>query len=176
MATIDGQLTFGLDIPKTARQINEDIKKLQNRLAQIKVTGALDTGDTVKQINAQIAKLQAQLKKIDLPIDNSPINRLNTDIRTLANALKSLDLKGTGLGNFKTEIDGVEVELDSLIHKLSAVGNAVDLGALRSQVTALQAAFRELAQTNVSSITDQFGSASMIDNIVNSIINAEQLG
>ena len=176
MATIDGQLTFGLDIPKTARQINEDIKKLQNRLAQIKVTGALDTGDTVKQINAQIAKLQAQLKKIDLPIDNSPINRLNTDIRTLANALKSLDLKGTGLGNFKTEIDGVEVGLDSLIHKLSAAGNAVDLGALRSQVTALQAAFRELAQTNVSSITDQFGSASMIDNIVNSIINAEQLG
>lgn len=85
-------------------------------------------------------------------------------------------MKGTGLGNFKTEIDGVEVELDSLIHKLSAVGNAVDLGALRSQVTALQAAFRELAQTNVSSITDQFGSASMIDNIVNSIINAEQLG
>ena len=70
----------------------------------------------------------------------------------------------------------MEVELDSLIHKLSAVGNAVDLGALRSQVTALQAAFRELAQTNVSSITDQFGSASMIDNIVNSIINAEQLG
>ena len=95
MATIDGQLTFGLDIPKTARQINEDIKKLQNRLAQIKVTGALDTGDTVKQINAQIAKLQAQLKKIDLPIDNSPINRLNTDIRTLANALKSLDLKSS---------------------------------------------------------------------------------
>ena len=85
-------------------------------------------------------------------------------------------MKGTGLGNFKTEIDGVEVGLDSLIHKLSAVGNAVDLGALRSQVTALQAAFRELAQTNVSSITDQFGSASMIDNIVNSIINAEQLG
>lgn len=70
----------------------------------------------------------------------------------------------------------MEVSLDSLVRKLSAAGNAVDLGALRSQVTALQAAFRELAQTNVSSITDQFGSASMIDNIVNSIINAEQLG
>ena len=63
MATIDGQVVLGLDIPKTAKQINADIKKLQNRLAQIRVTGALDTGDTVKQINAQIAKLQAQLKR-----------------------------------------------------------------------------------------------------------------
>ena len=147
MATIDGQVVLGLDIPKTT-----------------------------KQINAQIAKLQAQLKKIDIPIDSSPINRLNTDIKTLANALKSLDLKGTGLGSFKTEIDGVEVSLDSLVRKLSAAGNAVDLSALRSQVTALQAAFRDLAQTNVSSFTDRLGSASMIDNIVNSIINAEQLG
>ena len=147
MATIDGQLTFGLDIPKTT-----------------------------KQINTQIARLQAQLKKIDLPIDNSPINRLNADIRTLANALKGLDLKGTGLGNFKTEIDGVEVGLDSLIHKLSAAGNAVDLGALRSQVAALQTAFRELAQTNVSTFTNRLGSISMIDNIVNSIISAEELG
>ena len=147
MATIDGQVVLGLDIPKTT-----------------------------KQINTQIARLQAQLKKIDLPIDNSPINRLNTDIRTLANALKSLDLKGTGLGNFKTEIDGVEVELDSLIHKLSAAGNAVDLGALRSQVAALQTAFRELAQTNVSTFTNRLGSISMIDNIVNSIISAEELG
>ncbi len=85
-------------------------------------------------------------------------------------------MKGTGLRSFKTEIDGVEVGLDSLIHKLSAAGNAVDLGALRSQVTALQAAFRDLAQTNVSTFTDRLGSASMIDNIVNSIINAEQLG
>ena len=147
MATIDGQVVLGLDIPKTT-----------------------------KQINAQIAKLQAQLKKIDIPIDSSPINRLNTDIKTLANALKSLDLKSSGLGSFKTEIDGVEVSLDSLVRKLSAAGNAVDLGALRSQVAALQTAFRELAQTNVSTFTNRLGSISMIDNIVNSIINAEELG
>ncbi len=147
MATIDGQVVLGLDIPKTT-----------------------------KQINAQIAKLQAQLKKIDIPIDSSPINRLNTDIKTLANALKSLDLKSSGLGSFKTEIDGVEVSLDSLVRKLSAAGNAVDLGALRSQVTALQAAFRELAQTNVNSITDQLDSTSMIGTIANSIINAKELG
>lgn len=176
MATTDEKIVLGLDIPKSARQIKEDIKKLQKQLAQIKVTGTLDTSAAAKQINAQIAKLQAQLKKIDIPIDSSPINRLNTDIKTLANALKSLDLKGTGLGSFKTEIDGVEVSLDSLVRKLSAAGNAVDLSALRSQVTALQAAFRELAQTNVNSITDQLDSTSMIGTIANSIINAKELG
>lgn len=176
MATTDEKIVLGLDIPKSARQIKEDIKKLQKQLAQIKVTGTLDTSAAAKQINAQIAKLQAQLDDIELPVDSSPVNRLTADIKTLANALKSLDLKGTGLGSFKTEIDGVEVSLDSLIRKLSAAGNAVDLGALRSQVTALQAAFRELAQTNVNSITDQLDSTSMIGTIANSIINAKELG
>ena len=70
----------------------------------------------------------------------------------------------------------MEVSLDSLVRKLSAAGNAVDLGALRSQVAALQTAFRELAQTNVSTFTNRLGSISMIDNIVNSIISAEELG
>ncbi len=176
MATTDEKIVLGLDIPKSARQIKEDIKKLQKQLAQIKVTGTLDTSAAAKQINAQIAKLQAQLDDIELPVDSSPVNRLTADIKTLANALKSLDLKGTGLGSFKTEIDGVEVSLDSLVRKLSAAGNAVDLGALRSQVAALQTAFRELAQTNVNSITDQLDSTSMIGTIANSIINAKDLG
>ena len=70
----------------------------------------------------------------------------------------------------------MEVSLDSLVRKLSAAANAVDLGALRSQVAALQTAFRELAQTNVSTFTNRLGSISMIDNIVNSIISAEELG
>ncbi|MDE6642364.1 MAG: hypothetical protein K2K63_17780, partial [Acetatifactor sp.] len=67
---------LGLDIPKTAAQINADIKKLQNQLAKVKATGALDTNATVRQINAQIAALQSQLKSIDIKtnIDAKDVN------------------------------------------------------------------------------------------------------
>lgn len=69
MANTDEKIVLGLNIPKTAAQINADIKTLQKQLDQVKVTGALDTASTVKQINSQIAALQSQLKAITINAD-----------------------------------------------------------------------------------------------------------
>lgn len=66
MAATDEKIVLGLDVPKTVKQINADIKKLQNQLAQVKATGALDTSSTVKKLNSQITALQSQLKTIDI--------------------------------------------------------------------------------------------------------------
>lgn len=176
MATIDEKIVLGLDIPKTARQINADIKKLQTKLAQIKLTGALDSSAVVKQINGQIAKLQAQLKKITLPVDSSPVNSLTADIKTLAAHLKSLSLENTTLAHVRTDIDGVQVSLDSLIHKLSAIDKTTDLTALRSQADALKAAFSELARVNGISVDDKLAPLATINTIINSIAAAKDLG
>ena len=176
MANTDGQIILGLDIPKTVKQINADIKSLQNQLAQVKATGALDTSATVKQINVQITALQSQLKTIDIKaninttdaqktgqkagqavadatqkaIDNKNINidKLNADVKILVNNLNSFSNKNAGFDSFKTEINGVEVSLDSLISKLSTVDDVTVLGTIRSQAAALKTAFTELAQVN----------------------------
>lgn len=74
----DGQIVLGLDIPKTVSQINDDIKKLQGQLDQVKATGALDTSATVKQINAQIATLQAQLNNINIQANVNMNNSTKT--------------------------------------------------------------------------------------------------
>ncbi len=67
MATNDDeQIVLGLDIPKTIRQINEDIKKLQGKLEKVKASGELDSRATVREINAQIAALKSQLGAIAL--------------------------------------------------------------------------------------------------------------
>lgn len=68
----DGQIVLGLDIPKTVSQINDDIKKLEKQLEQVKATGALDTDKTLKQLNAQIKSLQAQLKTIEIKATVDP--------------------------------------------------------------------------------------------------------
>lgn len=69
LANNDGKIVLGLDIPKTASQINADIQKLEKQLKQVKATGALDTSSTVKKINAQISSLQSQLKTIDINVN-----------------------------------------------------------------------------------------------------------
>lgn len=176
LANNDGQIVLGLDKPKTVLQINADIKKLQNQLAKVKTTGALDTSSTVKQINSQISALQSQLKtinikaKINTPdaqktgqkigqtvadsaqrtIDSNDINidKLNADIKTLVNNLNSFSSENAGFDSFKTEINGVEISLDSLINKLSTVDNVTDFDTIRSQVAALKTAFTMLAQIN----------------------------
>lgn len=180
LANTDGQIVLGLDKPKTVKQINEDIKKLQSQLAQIKATGALDTNFTVKKINAQIVALQSQLKTINInaridknnairtaqqtgqqigqtvadaaqnTLNNQNINidKLNADVKTLANSLNSFSSKNAGFDHFKTEINGVEVSLESLISKLSTVDNETDLSTIRLQAAALKTSFTELSQIN----------------------------
>ena len=69
LANNDGKIVLGLDIPKTASQINADIQKLEKQLKQVKATGALDTSSTVKKINAQISSLQSQLKAFDINVN-----------------------------------------------------------------------------------------------------------
>ncbi len=63
------KITLSLDIPKSASQINADIKKLQSRLNDVKASGSLDTRATVEQINAQISALQSQLKTVPIKAD-----------------------------------------------------------------------------------------------------------
>ena len=170
----DGKIVLGLDMPKTVSQINKDIKRLESQLKQIKATGALDTSSTVKKINAQISSLQAQLKNINIKanIDNANAHKagrklgqtvadaaqqtindngintdkLSADIKTLLNSLNSFSTKNTGFDSFKTDINGAEVSLESLIAKLGTVNNVSELNTLRSQANALKTSFTELAQ------------------------------
>ena len=67
--------------------------------------------------------------------------KLKADVDALISSLNNFSSKHTGFANFKKEIDGVEVSLDSLIKGLNEVGNSKDLAELRSQATALRTAF-----------------------------------
>lgn len=122
MANTDGQIVLGLDIPKTVSQINADIKKLQNQLAQIKATGALDTNSTVKKINAQIAALQSQLKNINInaKIDTSNVNK--TAQQTGANISQNI---ASGISQAS---DKVNAEVQKLADQVNKIQFSMDNG------------------------------------------------
>ncbi|MEY8338490.1 hypothetical protein AALB16_10790 [Lachnospiraceae bacterium 62-35] len=79
----DGKIVLTVDMPKTVRQINADIDKLQKQLKRLKLNGALDLSSQAKQINAQIAALQSQLKEIDLKVkvDTSDVQKAGQTLK-----------------------------------------------------------------------------------------------
>ncbi|MEY8338484.1 hypothetical protein AALB16_10755 [Lachnospiraceae bacterium 62-35] len=85
----DGKIVLTVDMPKTVRQINADIDKLQKQLKLLKLNGALDLSSQAKQINAEIAALQSQLKEIELKVKVD-----TSDIQKAGQTLKQETAKG----------------------------------------------------------------------------------
>lgn len=64
MANYDGKIVLGLDIPKTVKQINADMKKVQNQIKQVKVTGTIsDDMKSTENSMRGIERLSASLNK-----------------------------------------------------------------------------------------------------------------
>ena len=97
----DEQIVLGLDIQKTAKQINADIKKLQSRLEKVKISGTLDAKSTAKEINAQIKALKSQLKAVNLKanIDESDAKKTGKKIGQIISdsAQKAIDRAGISI-------------------------------------------------------------------------------
>lgn len=86
------KIVLSADIPKSAEQINADIKKLQNQLDDLKLSGALDTSSAIRQLTAQINALQSQLKSIQIKtdVDTAPVEKAGQHIKDIINNLKNV--------------------------------------------------------------------------------------
>lgn len=97
----DEQIVLGLNIQKTAKQINADIKKLQGRLEKVKISGTLDAKSTAKEINAQIKALKSQLKAVNLKanIDEADAKKTGKKIGQIISdsAQKAIDRAGISI-------------------------------------------------------------------------------
>ena len=97
----DEQIVLGLDIQKTAKQINADIKKLQSRLEKVRISGTLDAKSTAKEINAQIKALKSQLKAVNLKanIDEADAKKTGKKIGQIISdsAQKAIDRAGISI-------------------------------------------------------------------------------
>ena len=119
------KIILGIDLQKSAAQINADLKKLQSRLAQVKATGALNTNPTVQKINAQISALQSQLKSI----------RINAQIDT-GNIGKNAQNTGKDISRKIT--DGFQSAGKQINQEVQNLNNRIDLSSLKSVPSEVQ--------------------------------------
>ncbi len=191
------QLQAILDAETSKGNINKSLTRIQNNLNKLKVQAEIDPNALLKitkqlqkalsnpkinmsnigiDSNSSIKQAEQIGQKIGLTISKSTekninIDKLNADIKTLVNNLNNFSSKNDGFDSFKTEINGVEVSLDSLISKLSTVDNTTDLSTIRSEANALKTAFTELSQINEIQLSiDNSRGASEYQNRINAII------
>ena len=117
----DEKIVMGLDIPKSAAQINADIRKLQSQLKQVKISGALDTGSTEKKINAQIASLKSQLKNINLSANVDTKSAEKTG-QKLGQAIANSAQKATD--NSSVHVDKINSDTQTLTNNMKNLSNA----------------------------------------------------
>lgn len=187
------QLQAILDRETSKGNINKSIERIQNQVNKLKIQAEIDP-KSIQSIKKQLEQItnhpitlaninidQSQIDRtgrdigrgisdsVQREFNNSKINteKLNADIKTLKNNLNNFASNNAGFGTFKTEINGVEVSLESLIGKLSSVKNVTDLSTLRSQANALKTSFAELAQANKIQIQlDTGGYESKVQSLV----------
>lgn len=176
MANNDNQIVLGLDIPKTATQINADIKKLQSRLTKVKAAGALDTDATVRQINSQIAALQSRLKNIEIKAD---INTKDVDRAARQTGADIAQNIASGISQSSNKVNSAvqkladrQAELQKSIQEIS---NGITSGGQKEvddTVQAAESSLRGLAKlgaflkSQFSQIVQSFGSK-MFDKLKN---------
>ena len=187
------QLQAILDKETSKGNINKSIKRIQNQINKLKIQAEIDP-NSILAVKKQLEQLTKQpITLANINIDQSRINKagkeigkgisdsvqrgfndsrintdkLNADIKTLKNNLNTFASKNAGFETFKTEINGAEVSLESLIGKLSSVNNVTDLSTLRSQANALKTSFTELAQVNkIQMQLDTGGYESKVETLV----------
>lgn len=151
MAIENGKITLGLDIPKTAAQINADIKKLQGQLKQVKANGALDTSQTVQRINAQISALQAQLRTVSISAaidtgsaDNAAREAGNAIAQSIADGIRQAD------ENVDREVQRLT---DRVEETASAANSGSSAGGMQDQLEAAAEAGRQLQETGKAGLS-----------------------
>lgn len=171
----DFRIKLGTELDSdVGKNTQKQLDKIDN--LSVKIEKAQLTKEAIASIKKQIEDIQVQLPvgstpsgggsggsnnsgggrtrpSSSSPSSTTNFTKLRADVDALISSLNNFSSKHTGFANFKKEIDGVEVSLDSLIKGLNEVGNSKDLAELRSQATALRTAFNGIYDKSVENVS-----------------------
>ena len=166
-------LMAALDRQKSQKQINADIKSLEQVIRKIKIVGTLAKGNTKQELNQTIRQLESQLKqiKIQAKMDNRQLNR------EIDSALKNISSKEINL-NFNSHSERLNAQIRRTVSQAREYVSRNPLSInieLKKEKLLNQLATFTSKNTKINESSYWLGEAERLRGVIGSVTNRNEL-
>lgn len=166
-------LMAALDRQKSQKQINADIKSLEQVIRKIKIVGTLAKGNTKQELNQTIRQLESQLKqiKIQAKMDNRQLNR------EIDSALKNISSKEINL-NFNSHSERLNAQIRRTVSQAREYVSRNPLSInieLKKEKLLNQLATFTNKNTKINESSYWLGEAERLRGVIGSVTNRNEL-
>lgn len=134
----------------TSQELTQYINEMNNALADPKIdsSGINNVLNTYAKAKAELGKLKKEVGA------DASLEKAKIKAESLTSEIKKISLDNSGLNNFKTTINGVEVTVNSLVNDLSNVKTAGDVSVISQKWKAFANAAKEAGAIASNSFND----------------------
>ena len=151
-------------------KLTQNIQTISSVLGKTQNGGVINKAE-IEQVFTALSNARNELEAlVKMKTSDSAIERVRIQAETLVSSLNTFANNNVGFDKFTTTVNGAVISVDSLKQSLATVNSQSDLSIIRSQITALETAFKETAVDSDKYVTQINSAITKLQGITNSAI------
>ena len=151
-------------------KLTQNIQTISSVLGKTQSGGVINKAE-IEQVFIALSNARNELEAlVKMKTSDSAIERVRIQAETLVSSLNTFANNNIGFDKFTATINGAVVSVDSLKQSLATVNSQSDLSIIRSQITALEKAFKETAVDSDKYVTQINSAITELQGIANSSV------
>ena len=151
-------------------KLTQNIQTISSVLGKTQNGGVINKAE-IEQVFTALSNARNELEAlVKMKTSDSAIERVRIQAETLVSSLNTFANNNVGFDKFTTTVNGAVISVDSLKQSLATVNSQSDLSIIRSQITALETAFKETAVDSGKYVTQINSAITELQGIANSAV------
>ena len=151
-------------------KLTQNIQTISSVLGKTQNGGVINKAE-IEQVFTALSNARNELEAlVKMKTSDSAIERVRIQAETLVSSLNTFANNNVGFDKFTTTVNGAVISVDSLKQSLATVNSQSDLSIIRSQITALETAFKETAVDSDKYVTQINSAITELQGITNSTV------
>lgn len=151
-------------------KLTQNIQTISSVLGKTQSGGVINKAE-IEQVFTALSNARNELEAlVKMKTSDSAIERVRIQAETLVSNLNTFANNNVGFDKFTTTVNGAVISVDSLKQSLATVNSQSDLSIIRSQITALETAFKETAVDSGKYVTQINSAITKLQGIANSAV------
>ena len=151
-------------------KLTQNIQTISSVLGKTQSGGVINKAE-IEQVFTALSNARNELEAlVKMKTSDSAIERVRIQAETLVSSLNTFANNNIGFDKFTTTVNGAVISVDSLKQSLATVNSQSDLSIIRSQITALETAFKETAVDSGKYVTQINSAITELQGIANSAV------